>query len=104
MKTESNIWRSSRWQCREIKGHVFHLPPIPKGVMHKAIPKTQRLLPLNWQDELTPCQGDRARALHLAYRAGGATMTAWARQAGLSVTQVSRLIAKEESYVKREAP
>ena len=61
-------------------------------VLHKAIPKARRLRPLTWPDCLAHCNGDRARALHMAYREGGATMTALARQAGLSVTHVSRLI------------
>jgi putative transposase len=69
----------------------------PQRVVHKGIPKAQRLRPLTWQDCLTQCEGERSRALHMAYREGGTTMTALAEQAGLSVSHVSRLIAVEEA-------
>jgi REP element-mobilizing transposase RayT len=72
----------------------------PQRVVHQAIPKAQRLRSLSWQDGLAQCQGDRARALHRAYREGGAPMTALAQQVGLSVTHVSRLIARVDSEVK----
>jgi REP element-mobilizing transposase RayT len=64
---------------------------------HRAIPKVQRLRPTTWPQWLQHCNGERNRALGLAYREGGLTMTALARQAGLSVSHVSRLIATEES-------
>ena len=68
----------------------------PESVVEKAIPKAQRLRPLTWDRCLKHCKGDRRRALRMAYR-GGATMTALAKQIGLSVTHVSRLIAAEEA-------
>jgi putative transposase len=68
----------------------------PQRVAHKAIPKAQRLRPRAWPDWLKLCDGERSRALYVAYRAGGMTMTALAEQAGLSATHVSRLIAREE--------
>jgi hypothetical protein len=80
----------------------MHAKAEPQRVAHQAIPKAQRLRSLSWQDCLAQCQGDRARALHRAYREGGAPMTALAQQAGLSVTHVSRLIATVESEVKGE--
>ncbi len=69
----------------------------PQRVVHKGIPKAQRLRPLTWQDCQTQCAGDRGRALHMAYRQAGMTMTALAKQAGLSVSHLSRLIAIEEA-------
>ena len=74
----------------------------PRRASSKAIPKAQRLRPLSWQDCLAQCDGDRARALHRAYREGGATMTALASLAGISVTHVSRLVAKVEAEVEGE--
>jgi hypothetical protein len=47
-----------------------------------------------WQE--AQCDGDRDRALHQAYRQGGMTMTQLSRDAGLSVSHVSRLIAGVE--------
>ena len=74
----------------------------PERVSQKAIPKVQRMRLLTWQDCLLQCEGDRARALHMAYREGGVTMTALAQQAGLSVTHVSRLISVVGANGKRE--
>ena len=42
------------------------------------------------------CNADRAQALRLAYREHGITMTSMARELGLSVSRVSRLIAMAE--------
>jgi putative transposase len=50
-----------------------------------------------WGECLQRCSGDRAAALHAAYREHGMTMTALASLAGLSVSRVSRLIAGEEA-------
>ncbi len=69
----------------------------PQRVAHKGIPKAQRLRPLTLQDCVTQRDGDRRRALHMAYREAGLTMTALAEQTGLSVSHVSRLIAVEEA-------
>jgi putative transposase len=68
----------------------------PQRAAHKGIPKAQRLRPRTWVAWLKQCNGERAPALYAAYREGGMTMTALAEQAGLSVTHVSRLIAREE--------
>ena len=59
------------------------------------VPKTQRKQsrPLQaWLDE----HGDRGQALSAAFREGGITMSAMGRELGLSVSQVSRLIARAE--------
>lgn len=96
----------SFWQ-EALRGQVFlgdeafvermQAQAAPQRVSHKAIPKAQRLRQRTWQDCLARCHGERGRALHLAYRECGITMTALAEHAGLSVTHVSRLIAAEEA-------
>jgi REP element-mobilizing transposase RayT len=74
----------------------------PQPMSDKQIPKVQRQRPRTWQDCLTQC-GDRSRALHMAYQECGVTMTALAKQAGLSVSHVSRLIAAREKAAREEA-
>ena len=59
------------------------------------VPKLQRKRPGTLQDCLN-CNADRAQALRLAYREHGITMTSMARELGLSVSRVSRLIAMAE--------
>lgn len=68
----------------------------PHLVADKQIPKAQRHRLRTWQDCFAQC-GDRSHALHMAYRECGATMTALAQQAGLSVSHVSRLITAHEN-------
>jgi len=63
----------------------------------RAIPKAQRLGPLTWEHCLTHSGGQRDRALWLAYRQGGLTMTRLAVETGLSVSHVSRRIAAHEA-------
>jgi putative transposase len=67
----------------------------PHRVSDKQIPRAQRHRLSTWQDCLTQC-GDRSHALQMAYQECGITMTALAKQAGLSVSHVSRLIAARE--------
>ena len=69
----------------------------PQRVAHKGIPKAQRLRPVNLQDCLKQSEGDRKKALHMAYREGGITMTTLATPSGLSVSHVSRFIAACEA-------
>jgi putative transposase len=59
------------------------------------VPRLQRRRPGSLQDCLNR-HADRAQALRMAYRDHGITMTAMARQLGLSVSRVSRLIAAAE--------
>ena len=59
------------------------------------VPKLHRKRPGTLQDCLN-CNADRAQALRLAYREHGITMTSMARELGLSVSRVSRLIAMAE--------
>ena len=61
------------------------------------IPRVQRLPALNWSQCLQHCGGDRARALRMAHVAGGLSMSALAREIGLSVSRVSRIIARVEA-------
>ncbi len=59
------------------------------------VPKVQRKSPCTWQDCLKRCT-DQAQALRMAYRECGITMTALAKELGLSVSRISRLIAAAE--------
>jgi len=68
----------------------------PSRSAAKDIPKPQRLQALSWPKCLHACGNDRNRALAWAYREHGMTMTGLAQQCGLSVSQVSRLIASQE--------
>lgn len=62
----------------------------------EAIPKVQRVGARTWEQCLNDSARDRDRALWLAYRHGGMTMTALASAAGISRSHVSRLIARQE--------
>jgi REP element-mobilizing transposase RayT len=62
----------------------------------KEIPRPHRRQVRDWQSCLLACGNDRNQALALAYREHGMTMTWLAQQSGLSVSHVSRLIAREE--------
>ncbi|MET0216715.1 MAG: transposase [Burkholderiales bacterium] len=59
------------------------------------VPKAQRKRPRTLQHCLNE-NADRAHALRLAYRECGITMSSMARELGLSVSRVSRLIAAAE--------
>jgi putative transposase len=69
---------------------------LPLGT-EKEIPKLQRKQKRDWQSCLQACFGDRNQALHLAYCEHGMTMSWLAQESGLSVSHVSRLIAKQET-------
>lgn len=43
----------------------------PQHVSDKAVPKAQRLRPRTWQECLARCDGERDRALLMAYRKAG---------------------------------
>jgi putative transposase len=62
----------------------------------REIPKTQRLAPRTFQQCLAAAP-TREAALLVAYRNHGITMTALAAELGLSVSRISRLIARAES-------
>ena len=60
------------------------------------VPKAQRKSPRTLQDCLGQSPGQPAHALRMAYRECGITMPAMAKELGLSVSRVSRLIAQAE--------
>jgi REP element-mobilizing transposase RayT len=68
----------------------------------REVPKAQRRIELTWADWLARADNDRDRGLYLAYRQGAWTMTALAREAALSVSHVSRVIARVEREEKGE--
>jgi glyoxylase-like metal-dependent hydrolase (beta-lactamase superfamily II) len=51
----------------------------PARMTHQSMPRVQRLRPLSWPICPAHGRGDRARALHMAPREGGATMPALAQ-------------------------
>ncbi len=63
----------------------------------KPVPPLQRNGAKTWARCLELCNGNRNKALVLAYRQGGLTMTALAAALGLSVTHISRLMAAGEA-------
>ena len=66
------------------------------------IPKAQRQLQRTWSQCLAACAGVRNQALAMGYRESGLTMTALAQHAGLSVSHVSRVIARLEAMGKEK--
>jgi putative transposase len=76
----------------------------PQRLATHGIPRSQRRKPLsrNWEEILAACDGDRNRALYTAYTTAGMTMTELARHSGLSLSHVSRLIARAENEGRRE--
>jgi putative transposase len=76
--------------------------PSAKGsATSREVPKAQRLAPRTLQQCLAAAP-TREAALLAAYRDHGATMTALAAELGLSVSRVSRLIARAESDEARQ--
>jgi putative transposase len=75
--------------------------PSAKGAAtSREVPKAQRLAPRTFQQCLAAAP-TREAALLMAYRDHGLTMTALAAELGLSVSRVSRLIARAESEETR---
>ena len=74
----------------------------PAPLVTKAIPKAQRGPARSWSQHLAACGGDQGGALCAGYRGGTFTMPQLAAHAGLSVSQVSRLIAAGVKLAKRE--
>jgi putative transposase len=68
----------------------------PTRLRAANVPKALRQSPATWRQVLAQCGGNRDRALAMAYREAGWTMTALAREAELSIAHVSRLIAAQE--------
>ena len=96
---------STFWQ-QGLRGQVFpgdaefaqHMQALAQPGRHatKEIPKAQRYVQRTWAQCLAQCAGDRNRAMLMGYRESGLTMTALAQNAGLSVSHVSRVIARLE--------
>ena len=78
--------------------HDMQARAEPRRLQARTIPRAQRTRPTacDWPECLARCGGDRARALHWGYTAGGMTMTELSRQTGISLSHVSRLIARAE--------
>jgi putative transposase len=97
---DSSFWRTSlRGQIylgdEDFEARMQAQARVPAGA-EKEIPKVQRRQKRDWQSCLLACNGDRNQALALAYREHGMTMTWLAQQSRLSVSHVSRVIAKQE--------
>jgi len=67
----------------------------PRGMAARDVPKPQRHKPGTLQQWLDACDS-REEGLLRAYVDGGLSMTAMARELGLSVSRVSRLIGRAE--------
>lgn len=70
----------------------------PQQRLAVEVPMLQRKRPGTLQDCLNR-SADRAQALRLAYREHGITMSSMARELGISVSRVSRMIAMAEREV-----
>lgn len=106
---DSNLWTTGLRQQVFLGDAAFverTLASAPPGsgqaLQAPEVPRQQRSWPLNLEQLLKEgCS--REQALHSAYTKGGLTMTQLAREAGLSVSRVSRLIAKvEEGLAKNK--
>ena len=78
----------------------MHKQARPERLASTEIPKRQRKPNQTWADYLASASGNRDAALLSAYRHGGMTMTALAKQTALSVSHVGRLIGREEVKCK----
>lgn len=67
----------------------------PQRAAAHEVPKPQRMAPSSLEQWLLACE-TREVALLRGYREGGLSMTAMARELGLTVSRVSRLIARAE--------
>lgn len=79
----------------------------PPARASRDVPLAQRRpapppMPATWPAWLAAHQGQRAPALHAAYRAGWKTMPGLAAECGLSVAHVRRLIRKEAAGEEEE--
>jgi len=61
----------------------------------REVPRAHRQTRIDWTRCLQQCQGDRDRAIALAYRAGGHTMSAIGGFTDLSVSQIGRIVQRE---------
>ena len=68
----------------------------------RAVPRPQRSRPIGLAQYLQ-ASGSRSEALYLAHVEGGLTMTAIARELGLSMGRVSQLVKQYASLAKHNA-
>ncbi len=68
----------------------------PAQASSREVPKPQRSLPRTYAQWLRVC-GTREEAMRCAHQQSGLTMTAIAKETGLTVARVSQLIAKAEA-------
>ena len=94
--TEAPFWQTGLRQQVFLgdEGFVARMQALASPAQRSAVdvPKAQRTSPCTLKDCLKRFP-DRADALRMAYRECGFTMTALAKDLGLSVSRVSRLIA-----------
>jgi putative transposase len=74
----------------------------PAATRSREVPKAQRKLPATWASYLQR-HGERDAALRAAVREGGMTMTELARETGLSVSRVSRVVAEQDRSTRAAA-
>jgi putative transposase len=96
---EAPLWDGLRGQVfLGDEAFVARMPALAPPARRAAVdvPKAQRKSPLTLRDCLQQLPGKPAQALCRAYREGGITMTAIAKELKLSVSRVSRMIAAAE--------
>jgi putative transposase len=100
---DGDLWATALRQQIYMGDEAFverSIAAAPAARRHDVeVPRRQRGRPQSFQ-QLVQAGASREEALHTAYTEGGFTMTALAREAGLSVSRVSRLIAGWERRVE----
>jgi hypothetical protein len=86
----SGIYLGDDGFVARVKAHA-----TPRRLQSPEISRTQRMSPLGLAAWLTP-ERSRDEAFRLAYSVGGLSMGEIARQAGMSMSSVSRMIASAE--------
>ncbi|MEO8009577.1 MAG: hypothetical protein ABI728_13800 [Betaproteobacteria bacterium] len=96
---DANRWDSALRQQIYLgdEGFVERMQALagPRNSTDHDIPKVQRRKARTLAEWLASCE-NREEALYRAHTAGAISMTAIARELGLSVSRVSRLIARTE--------
>jgi hypothetical protein len=80
---------------------LSHLCGVPREHVPPEVPRPQRAEPAapSLHEWLARCP-TREDALYRAYREGGITMTAMARELGLSVARVSQLVSMGQASIR----
>jgi putative transposase len=101
-ESATHLWEGALRQQVFLGDEAFVARMLAQASAKRAaaaeVPKRQRRAPLAMPQRLpaSPADAERGAALRAAYVQGGLTMTEIARRTGLSVSRVSRLIAREE--------